>query len=88
MIGPMVTSLAHFIGMVWFQVYGGSQCYSRERVLNSRTKFLLESCRKGCCEYGLATGILCWVYDVLGVFYLTRLSSLIGSKADTRTGDP
>ena len=51
-------------------------------------KIVLEGHRKECCEYGPATGILCWVYDVLGDFYLTRLSSLIGSNADFRTGDP
>ena len=38
MIGPMVAPLAHFLGMVWFQVYGGSQCYSKEWVWNSRTE--------------------------------------------------
>ena len=39
------------------------------------------------CEYGPATGILCWVC-VLGESNLTRLSSLMGSEADSRTGDP
>ena len=38
-------------------------------------------------EYGPATRILCWVY-VLGESNLTRLSSLMGSEADSRTGDP
>ena len=51
-------------------------------------KIVLEGCRKGCCEYGPATGILCWVYDILGEIYLIRLCSLIGSKADTRTFKP
>ena len=40
------------------------------------------------CEYGLATGILCWVYDILGELYLTHLSGLKGSEADSRTGNP
>ena len=50
-------------------------------------KIVLEYCRKGYCEYGPATGILCWVYDVLGELYLTRLSGPMGSKADSRTGN-
>ena len=53
-----------------------------------KDKIVLESCRKGYCEYGPATGILCWVYDVLGELYLTGLSGLTGSKADPRTGNP
>ena len=51
-------------------------------------KIVLEGCRKGCCEFGPTIGILCWVYDVLGDMYLTCLSSLIGSKVDSITGDP
>ena len=43
---------------------------------------------KECCEYGLATGILRWVYDISGELYLTRLSGLKGSQADSRTGNP
>ena len=39
-------------------------------------------------EYGPATGILRWVYGVLGELYLTRLSGLMGSKADCRTDNP
>ena len=88
MIRPMMTPLVHFLGMVWFQAYGGSQCYSREWVWNSRNKIVLEGCRKGSYEYGPTTGILCWIYDVLGELYMTRLSSLIDSKADSHTGDP
>ena len=38
MIGPMVAPLVHFLGMVWFQVYEGSQCYSKEWVWNSTTE--------------------------------------------------
>ena len=49
-------------------------------------KTVLEGCRKGCCEYGPATGILCWVNDVLGELCLKRLSNLIGGKAESRTG--
>ena len=30
---------------------------------------------------------LCWVYRVLGKMYLTHLSGLMGSKADSHTGD-
>ena len=29
-------SVGAFLGMVWFQVYEGSQCYSKEWVWNSR----------------------------------------------------
>ena len=39
-------------------------------------------------EYGPAAGILLWVYDVLGELYLTRLSGLMASKADSRFNDP
>ena len=48
---------------------------------------VLEGSGKEYCEYGPATGILCWVYAVLGELYLTRLSGLMGSEADSRTGD-
>ena len=51
-------------------------------------KIMLQGCREGCCEYGHATGILCWLYDVLGESYLTCLSGLMGSKVDSRFGDP
>ena len=47
MIGPMVAPLVHFLGMVWFQVYGGSQCYSREWVWNLRTKLCWKVAGKG-----------------------------------------
>ena len=53
-----------------------------------KDKIVLQGCREGYCEYGPATGILCWVYDVLGKLYLTRLSSLVGSKADSHFGNP
>ena len=43
-------------------------------------KIGLECCRKEYCEYGPATGIFCWVYDVLGELYPTRLSGLMGRK--------
>ena len=39
-------------------------------------------------EYGPAPGIIRWVYDILGELYLTRLSGLMGSEADSRAGDP
>ena len=45
-------------------------------------KTVLQSCREGCCEYGRATGISCWLYHLLGELYLTRLSGLMSSKAD------
>ena len=50
-------------------------------------KIVLEGCRKVYCEYSPATGVSCWVYDVLGELYLTRLSGLVDSKAGSRTGD-
>ena len=53
-----------------------------------KDKNVLQGCREGYCEYGPATGILCWVYDVLGKLYLTHLSSLVGSKADSHFGNP
>ena len=53
-----------------------------------KDKIMLQACREGYCEYGPATRILCWVYDVLGELYMTRLSGLMGSKADSRAGDP
>ena len=42
--------------------------------------------RKEYCEYGPATRILCWVYDVLGDLYLSRLSGLMVSVEDSRAG--
>ena len=53
-----------------------------------KDKIVLQGCREGYCEYGPATGILCWVYDVLGELYLIHLSGLMGSKADSCTDDP
>ena len=50
-------------------------------------KIVLEGCRKGYCEYGPTTGILCWLY-LLGEFKSARVNSLIGNKAFSRTGDP
>ena len=44
--------------------------------------------RKEYCEYGPNTGILYWVYDVLGELYLIRLSGLMVSEADSSAGDP
>ena len=49
---------------------------------------VLAGSKKEYCEYGPATGISCWVYDVLDDFYLTSLTGLMGSEADSRTGDP
>ena len=68
-------------------VSGLCQCYSREWVWNSRKKIVLGGCREGYCEYGSATGILCWVYDVLGELYPIHLGGLMGSKSDSRTSD-
>ena len=51
-------------------------------------KTVLQSCREGYREYGPATRLLCWVYDVLGESYLTWLSGLMGSKVNSRFGDP
>ena len=53
-----------------------------------KDKIILQGSRKKYCEYGPATGVLCWVYDVLGESYLTSISGLMGSKADSRFGDP
>ena len=52
-----------------------------------KDKIVVQGCRKEYCEDGPATGILCWVYDVLGESYLTRLSCLTNSEADYRSGD-
>ena len=49
---------------------------------------VLGGSKKEYCEYGPATGILCWVYDVLGDLYLILLSGLMGSEVDSRAGDP
>ena len=51
-------------------------------------KLVFGGCREGYCEYGSATGILCWVYDILGESHPIHLSGLIGSKSDSRTGNP
>ena len=53
-----------------------------------KDKIVLQGCREGYCEYGPATGISCWLYHILGESYLTHLSNLMGSKADSRFGDP
>ena len=50
-------------------------------------KIVLEGCRKGYCEYVPTTGILCWLH-LLGEFKSARVSSLIGNKAFSHTGDP
>ena len=49
---------------------------------------VLGGSKKEYCEYGPATGISCWVYDVVDDFYLSRLSGLMGSNADSRAEDP
>ena len=36
-----------------------------------KDKIMLQGCGEGYCEYAAATGILWWVYDVLGEYYLT-----------------
>ena len=56
-----------------------------------KNKIVLQGCREWYCEYRPATGILCWLYDVLGesdMLYLTCLSGIMGSKDDSRSGDP
>ena len=53
-----------------------------------KDKIMLQGCREGYREYGPATGILCWVYNVLSESYLTCLTGLMRSKADSRFGDP
>ena len=45
-----------------------------------KDKIMLQGFKEGYCEYGLATGILCWVYHILGKSYLTCLSGLMGCK--------
>ena len=49
---------------------------------------VLGGSKKECCEYGPATGMSCWVYDVLDDTCLTRLSGLMDSEADSRAEDP
>ena len=53
-----------------------------------KENIVLGGTRKEHSEYGPATGLLCWVYEVSGDLYLTRLSGLMGSEADSRAGDP
>ena len=53
-----------------------------------KENIVLEGTRKEYSEYGPAMGLLCWVYEVLGDLYLTRLSGLMSSEADSRAGDP
>ena len=50
-------------------------------------KIVLQGCREEYREYDPAAGILSWVYDVLVESYLTRLSGLMSSKVDCRSGD-
>ena len=52
-----------------------------------KDKIVLHGCREEYCEYGPATGILYWVYDVLGESYLTHLGGLMDSKAGCCSGD-
>ena len=42
-----------------------------------KDEIVLQGCREEYCEYGPATGILCWVYDVIGESYLTCLCGLM-----------
>ena len=49
---------------------------------------VLGGSKKEYCKYGPATGISCWIYDVLRVFRLTRLSGLMGTEAYSRAGVP
>ena len=60
----------------------------QEMRMKFKDKIVLKGCREEYCEHGPATGISCWVYDVLGDWYLTRLSGLMCSKADSRLSDP
>ena len=53
-----------------------------------KDKIVLQGCREGYCESAPATGILFWVYHVLVESYLTRLSGLMGNKADSPFGNP
>ena len=53
-----------------------------------KDKIASQGCREKYCEYGPATEILCWVYDVLGDSYVRHSSGLMGSKADSRTSNP
>ena len=53
-----------------------------EMSMKFKNKILFQGCSEGYCDYSSATGILCWVYDVLGELYLTRLSGPMSSKAD------
>ena len=57
-------------------------------IMRFKDKIVLQGCREEYCEYGPVTGIFCWVYDVLGESYLTRLTCLTSSKADCRSGNP
>ena len=47
---------------------------------------VLGGSNKEYCEYGPATGMSCWVYEVLNDCHLIRLSGLIGSEADSPAG--
>ena len=60
----------------------------QEMGMKFKDKIMFQGCKEGYCEYGPATGILCWVYDVLGDSYVICLTGLMGSKADSRFGDP
>ena len=40
------------------------------------------------CEDGPATGIIRWIYGIIGEQYLTCLSGLMSSEEDSRAGDP
>ena len=53
-----------------------------------KDKIGLQGYREEYCEYGPATGILCWVYDVLGESYQTHLTGLMDSKADSCSSNP
>ena len=44
--------------------------------------------KKEYCECGPAMGMSCWVYNLLDDIHPTRESSLMGSEADSRAGDP
>ena len=88
----MMVLLVYFLDMVWFQVYGGggggvSAILGNGYEIQGQNCIALQGCREGYCEYGSATRILRWVYGVLGESNLTRLSGLMGSKADSRIGD-
>ena len=56
-------------------------------IMKFKDKIVLQGCREEYCEYGPLTGILRWVYDVLGESYLTRLTCLCQKEMGAEAGD-